>query len=233
MNASTNASTNASIDIEGVVGRVLAQLRQQAAGKDSESPTSQTAPGTHVISGGVCSLDDIAAINASTNCVEVSARTVVTPAARDELRQRGIALTRVDAGTTAGAEVTQAKFLPGSRAVHLQRDGSVPDQLLAAVKKQAISRGVRLCNQSSLAVILSSRPAITAHQHTGSDRCVVAINRLDDIPRFLSDLSPNTFVLDTAHLHLVALAGAIAAIARPNSGASRVNPKITVAGGLS
>ncbi len=228
-----SAFTDASIDLEAIVRRVLLQLRRESAIGDTESREQTSAATSFLFEAGVCSLDDVQALSASIKHLQLSARTVITPAARDELRYRGITVTKADATGDANSKQVNSekiKVQSGSRAINLQCDGVVADHLLAAVKKQVLNRGVRLCNQSSLEVVLSSRPATTAHQRTGPDRCVVAINRVDDVQRFMAELSPNTFVLDVAHLHLVALANAIAAIAKPTS---RTIPKVTMAGGLS
>lgn len=223
-----STSTDASIDLEAIVRRVLVQLRQEPVTGDAE-PREQTSAATSLtFQAGVCSLDDVTAIGASIKHLQLSGRTVITPAARDELRRRRVTVTKSDEVPDATAKPNSTQ--PGSRAIHLRCDGVVPEHLLKAVRKQVLHRGVRLCNQSSLEVILSNRPATTAHQQTGPGRCVAAINRVDDVQRFMAEISPNTFVLDIAHLHLVALANAIALIAKP---ASQTTPKITMAGGLS
>ncbi len=227
-----SALSETSIDIEAIVRRVLMQLQQS---KDNAmlSSDAESSNQTESISfdAGVCSLDDVRLMTVSTKQLHLSPRTVITPAARDELRHRGITVVKLAA--MPDAEINQAPRQPGTRSIHLQRDGIVADHLFAAVKRQILSRGVRLCNQSDVEVILSSRPATTAHHWSGTNRCVVAINRIDDVPRFMIELSPNVFVLDIAHLHLVALASCITAIAKPTSRSLSKAPTITVAGGLS
>lgn len=180
---------------------------------------------------GVCSLDDVKAIGGSVKQLQLSSRTVITPAARDELRHRGIVV--VKSVSAAAMASKSAKPQAGTRAIKLQRDGNVADHLFEALQKQLRVRGIRLCSESSVEVILSSRPATTAHQRTGKDRCVVAINRIDDVRRFMAELSPNTFVLDIAHMHLVALANAIAVIAKPASSSISATPNVTGAGAMS
>ncbi len=179
----------------------------------------------------VIALEDLKSVPSTVNTLQVGVHAVVTPAARDELRQRGIKLSRSETASTGNA--AKQNVQAGSRAIHLQRDGDVSDAFYAAVKKQVTSRGVRLCSKASLSVILSSRPATTAHHESGPGRCVVSINRVDDVSRFMAELSPNVFVLDVKHLHLVAISGAITTIAKPGAAASPVRLRITVAGGLS
>jgi len=218
----------ASIDIESIVRRVLMQLRET---NRVEVATQVTASETPLFDQRVFSLEDVRGIDAGTQAITLASRTVITPAARDELRQRGIAFEKVSSGP-ASTHVRKTPA-PGTRAIDLQRDGDVSDSLFAAVKNQVITRGVRLCNQASTVVVLSDRPATTAHLRTRPDACVVSINRVDDVPRFLVELSPNVFVLDVLHLHVVSLTNAIASIAKPTSSPFGTRPKITGAGGLS
>ena len=226
-----SALPDTSIDIEAIVRRVLMQLRPETASGDASAQSEPAVPTSLSFDAGVCSLEDINTIDASIKHLQLSSRTVVTPAARDELRRRGIVTEKSAATSHSGRH--RSKPQPGTRAINLQCDGEVAEHLFAAVKKQVRTRGVRLCDRASVEVILSSRPATTAHQRTGPDRCVVAINRVDDVSRFIAELSPNTFVLDIAHLHLVAIATTIASIAKPTSQAFTSIPRITVAGGLS
>lgn len=226
-----SALTDVSIDIEAIVRRVLMQLRQESLSGERKPEYEPPAITPLRFDGGVCSLDDVKAIDASVKHLQLSRRTVITPAARDELRHRGVMVTQ---SATTTADVSKvAELQAGTRAIKLLRDGNVADHLFEALQKQLRGRGVRLCRESSVEVILSSRPATTAHQRTGKDRCVVAINRIDDVQRFMAELSPNTFVLDVAHLHLVALARAIAVISKPTSPSISTTPIVTVAGALS
>lgn len=206
------------------------QLRQEPASRDAKSVSNPAVETSLSFDGGVCSLNDVKAIGGSIKILQLSSRTVITPAARDELRQRGVVVTKSAVKAKSGSK--NAKPQAGTRAIKLQRDGNVADHLFEALQKQLRSRGIRLCSEASVEVILSSRPATTAHQRTGKDRCVVAINRIDDVRRFMVELSPNTFVLDVAYMHLIALANAIAIISKPTS-SSISAPTVTVAGALS
>ncbi|MCM2369536.1 hypothetical protein [Aporhodopirellula aestuarii] len=218
----------ADIDLESIVRRVLREL-----GAMENKPAPAPAVGSVVIDQSVVAVADVEAIPAAVKHVELRPRAVVTPAARDELRHRGISITtqHSERSAAAGSE-SKPPVQPGTRAIDLQADGDVSESLLASVKKQITLRGVRLCNRASVSVILSSRPATTAHHACGTDRCVVSINRVDDVRRFLAELSPNVFVLDVKHLHVVAITGAISAIAKPSI-QTKAGPKVTVAGGLS
>ncbi|MBB3207727.1 hypothetical protein FHS27_003554 [Rhodopirellula rubra] len=224
------SSTGAAIDIESIVRRVLSELKVMGNQDAAAKPT-----GPLVITKRVIALTDVEAIATTVKQIELPSRAVVTPAARDELRHRGITITKTNTNTdqTATATPTTTPAVqPGTRAIDLQTDGDVSATMLSSVKKQLTLRGIRLCNRASVTVILSSRPATTAHHSCGGDRCVVSINRLDDVRRFLAELSPNVFVLDVMHLHLVAITGAITTIAKPSI-ATQSRPQITVAGGLS
>lgn len=222
------SSTGAAIDIESIVRRVLSELKVMGNQDAAAKPT-----GTLVIAKRVIALTDVEEIATTVKQIELPSRAVVTPAARDELRHRGITITKTNTDQTAIATPTTTPAVePGTRAIDLQTDGDVSATMLSSVKKQLTLRGIRLCNRASVTVILSSRPATTAHHSCGGDRCVVSINRLDDVRRFLAELSPNVFVLDVVHLHLVAITGAITTIAKPST-ATQSRPQVTVAGGLS
>jgi hypothetical protein len=226
-----DASTaTVSLDVEAIVRRVLEQLVSEPMQVPVSSAPSESTS-TFGLSTRVISLEELKTVPSTVNTLHVGVQSVVTPAARDELRRRGINLSRGEIVSTIDAPKKNSDA--GSRAIHLQRDGDVSDGQYAAVIKQVTGRGVRMCSKASLSVVLSSRPATTAHHSAGPGRCVVSINRVDDVSRFMAELSPNIFVLDVKHLHLVAIAQAIAAIAKPDSVGSPVRPLVTVAGGLS
>ncbi|EMI55412.1 hypothetical protein [Rhodopirellula sallentina] len=233
----SNADT--AIDIESIVRRVMQELNaiakpavSSAAVPPQSKPSNSGPAGSQVLDCRLVTLSEINAISSSVKQITLPAGAVVTPAARDELRHRGISLTTCESNESAQSSVRSTSNAPGTRAVRLQSDGDVNDVLIASLKKQLSIRGVRLCNEAGVSVTLSSRPATTAHHACGTDRCVVSINRLDDVSRFLRELSPNVFVLDVLHLHLIALADAITTIAKP-AASTQPRPKVTVSGGLS
>lgn len=188
-----------SIDIESVVRRVLRQARETGQAVETVPPVSSV-----VIDQPVFSLQDVRAIGDGMTSIVLASRTVLAPAAHDESRDRGIAVEKTNTGRKS-SPTNRRSIASRTRAIKLLRDGDVAQELYSSVQKQVGTRGIRLCDRASVTVIVSGRPAVTAHSQVGPGRCVVSIHRVDDVPRFPRELSPNVFVLDVVHLHLVTI----------------------------
>lgn len=137
----------------------------------------------------------------------VEPQAVVTPAARDELRQRGIQMVRRD------AKPSRAAAQP-SRFLRMTASGSKDSELLASLKRQLATRGVAHCDRAAKSIVLSSNPARVVYDQITQGRSAVCISRLSDVTRFTAELSFDVFVLDTEHLNLMACVNAAAAISR-------------------
>jgi hypothetical protein len=125
----------------------------------------------------------------------------VTPAARDELRQLGIAVVRGAASGGNNKPQNDRRFA----AVHLRHDETVDAELFASIKRQVTVRGVRLCDQAGVTALLSARPASAVHRYVTDGHVAASVNRIDDVVRFKNELNPAIYVLDVHHLSLMSL----------------------------
>lgn len=81
--------------IEQIVREVVRRLSAAgAAGQPARPVNDEVDPATTTLSGRVISLEQIKRVNPKSNRLRVLSDAVVTPAARDELKQRGIRLER-------------------------------------------------------------------------------------------------------------------------------------------
>lgn len=214
-------ATLANIDIESIVRKVMRELE---AGSPSDS-----ADGVFEFTKRVITLEDLKSIPTSAKTIRVVPRAVLTPAVVDELKLRGINVSKAESQATKPSAEVRAK-LPFRR-VNLQHDESIDADLFDAVEKQVSSRGIRVCDQAGVTAILSKRPATVVYQSIASNTSAVAVNRVDDVVRFKNELRPTVFVLDVHHLHTIALVDAVVSIARRVEKTIMAKPKITVAGG--
>ena len=242
LNPSTTA-TFANIDIESIVRLVLHRIQDHPnldRGHSSETSITDTPliTDTPIIDQNVLTLEDLKNISVTKTQILVSSRCVVTPAVKDELRNRGIEVVRVPSPSTSSTDVNSpaksnatAQRKSPFRRIRLTHDASVEKNLYGSVEKQLVTRGIRLCDESSIGVVLSSRPAVAVYESIAANTSAVLISRIEDISRFRAELRPSVFVLDVQHLSLLALVNSAITIAQRGERHWTGVPKITVAGG--
>ncbi len=210
----TQTATPTNVDIASIVEQVLRRLRDQTNTNGSPSKPATHAPSAHVLSDKVISVDVIRGIPSGVTQVQLSGG-IVTPAARDEMRARGI--------TLAGAESTSAAAIKpasnsGKRFIQLHTDTS-SKSIRDALARQLTLRGVDHCPRAHRSVIVTEHPATALLGRIQSGARAVLITRLEDIPRFASEIDADTFVLDMQRFNLVALVNAASSIAQLSTSA--------------
>jgi hypothetical protein len=205
------------IDIASIVRRVVHELkRMEAVEVVSQQPDAARAT-TFVFDHRVITLSDIDGVPAAMKTIELPAGGIVTPAVRDVLRGRGITVVHATSKPVAsqvGNADGKTKRSSPFRPIHLQHDESIDTNLLGSVENQLSIRGIKLCNQASRGVMLSSHPAATVYRCISDHVSAVSINRIDDVLRFKKELNPSVYVIDVQHLNLISIVNAIVQIAR-------------------
>lgn len=220
------AEIPSNIDIASIVSRVLREL--EAMNTKSEVDDGIT------IDQRLITLEDLKNVPASAKRIVVPTAAVVTPSAKDELKRRGITMLRSKANPPIAASTKPSKAVRDRspfRRVHLLHDETIDSGVFAAVSKQVTARGIRLCDQATVTVTLSTRPATVVYRSIAAHTSAVSINRIDDILRFKHELRPTVYILDALHLPLIAMVNAVVQIARRHETSTQVRPTITVAGG--
>jgi len=130
----------------------------------------------------------------------VARSAVVTPAARDEARRRGIVIERTTQSKqainrTANTNVTDTDHSERAEAIRLQLD----------------RRGVVLDRER---IVLSDSPAREVHDQITSGNCAAMITEIADVQRFANELSPSVWVLDMKRLNIAAAVNTVVKISQ-------------------
>jgi hypothetical protein len=205
----TQSATPNNVDIASIVEQVLRRLRDQTDTSVSPSKPATNDETVHVLNDKVISVDVIQGIPSGVTQVQVSGG-IVTPAARDEMRSRGITLAGSKSTHAASAKPASNS---GKRFIQLHTDTS-SKSIRDALARQLSLRGVDHCPRAHRSVIVTDRPAATMFDRIQSGSRAVLITRLEDIPRFAAEMDANTFVLDMQRFNLVALVNAANTIAQ-------------------
>jgi ribose 5-phosphate isomerase RpiB len=194
--------------IERIVGEVLARLGTAAAVR-VDRPHSQPSPASGSVS--ELKLDD-KVVSAATlkdrlsgvQRLIVSARAVVTPSARDLLRENNVSLVRTLKSASVGALLALAgldsRFDTAGLVRVLQQRGTTVQPVESAEFNGAFETISRAINESGkLGVALTNQVATAvcvANRHRGV-RAAAASNR-GEIENIIHELGANLLVLDTA-----------------------------------
>ena len=163
----------------------------------------------------------------------VGPKAVITPAARDEARRRGITLRRSailepsggarpatsGSAATVPPHITTTRIITAPQTCQAASSGSIVDptqpERAEAVAAQLAGRGI---TQLDVVIVLSDYPAAeTHHQCTAHRQRAVMVNSIADLSRFAEELDPTVWVLDMVRLNFVAAVNAIAQIAKLRS----------------
>ncbi len=179
-----------------VVAEVIARLKA-----DSGSPA-----GTMSIDQRIVTAETIARIEGAPTRLLVPTDAVVTPAARDEAKNRGI---QIDPATEPSDTHTpqEPKNLT-QKIVDSQQSGRA-----AAIARQLAGRGVDRLDST---VVLSDTPAKEVCRQCRDGGRAVMIRSVGEVDRFAAELEPTVWVIDMDRTSLVAATNIVARIAQRN-----------------
>jgi len=201
-----SSASLSTVDIESIVRKVLDRVKRQQNAEPRRSDNSDA----YLISDKVVSVSTIESLPKTVTRVMISAGTIVTPAARDELRLRGLSFEDTSKSVTASNGAGDASRIK----VRLLCVDDDHEALLPALSRQVSLRGVDVCPRGAVSAIVSSKPAKTVLDQFFAGRAAVLIQRLADIPRFAREIRPRVFVLDRECLSLTEMTNAVVAISR-------------------
>jgi hypothetical protein len=135
-----------------------------------------------------------------TTQLTVAPSAVITPAARDEARRRGIKIHRADQPATTCNKTTINNIIDADNP---QRAETVRDQLQR--------RGAAIGNGT---IVLSDSPAAEVHKQISQGNRATMITAIADVPRFAAELDPTVWVLDMKRLNIPAAVNAVVKIAQ-------------------
>lgn len=136
---------------------------------------------------------------ASGTTVTIDPKAVVTPAARDEAKQKNITLHR--------SRLASGEAVPTNE---IELEDHNPDRL-AAAKSQLSRRGIRYIGTR---VVMSDTPAAEVASQFKRGRVAVMVGSIADVSRFANEIVADVWVVDMKRNHLIASVNLIAAIAR-------------------
>ena len=196
--------------IELLVRKVLAQLDPEASSRDSDRETTTETP-VNFIPGSVISVSSLDRLNDAVKQITVSTSAIVTPAARDELRARGVEWSRVN----AASERSQGRSANGEPMAVLVGDDS-DGKLASALVEQLQRRGVEAAMASAktihhldlhqTALLLSDLPARDVeHLCRRHDLSAVSVEAIATAERIAGSMQPRVWVLDRVQMNLTTL----------------------------
>jgi hypothetical protein len=179
--------------VADIARKVIARL---VAGSD--------APDTPTVDDRVVSIGTLQQLPRSGKRISIRPDAIITPAAADEARDRGITISRTN--DTPGQ--------PHTREAAAITDPARPERA-TAVCRQLDRRGI---GTSSARIVLSDTPASEVWQQCSAQgERAVMISAVHDVQRFADELQPTLWVLDMNRLNLVAAVNVIATITRIGS----------------
>ncbi|QDT03224.1 hypothetical protein K227x_16060 [Rubripirellula lacrimiformis] len=219
-NGKTTATTD-SAWVSQIAAEVVARLRATGsetsraihAGSiiaDSAGPSGSVGSDSDVPQSALLKVIDttVIASTAAGTVLDVSAQAVITPAAKDDAKQKNITISRL-AKCAPPQPVSDPSLTAGIVDVDTDRGRSVADQLAR--------RGIR---SIGVGIVLSDTPALDlVGQFAKGSRAAMA-GSIEEIRRFGSEVDPDVWVLDMKRMNLVTAINAIAIIARTNGARS-------------
>ena len=130
----------------------------------------------------------------------VSNSAVITPAARDEARLRGIRIERTN----------ESRVKPTEPTTEIISDINNP-QRAETIRQQLDRRGIDL---NEINVVLTDSPALEVLRQISGGQRAAMVTEISDVDRFHSELSPTVWVLDMKRLNIPAAVNAAAKISQ-------------------
>lgn len=198
--------TNSAIDsalIAEIVRRVIAQLGGDEPSVRAEPVTDQ-----------VVSVATIERFAGTTERLNILPRAVVTPAAWDEAKQRGIAIVRAPGPSAAGDSDPQPAGTGEAvnRVDRTAHTGMITDtdqpERAESIAVQLAHRGV----SGDARIVLSDRPAAELQRLASGGKRAAMVRCIADVDRFETELRPQIWVLDMIDMNWIAAVNAAARI---------------------
>ena len=190
-----NHSSTPAIDpafIQQIVRTVIARL-QQLETRQLDTHTNATAAS---IGAKVVTSQTIASIKGTPSQIFVTPRTVVTPAAYDAARERGIEITKTTAVPPAQRPQQPTSNNDGQQII----DRSNPARAESLVRQLAL-RGITTLPWQ---IVLTDTPAAELHHCKSTRSCRAAmVATITDVDRFHRELEPELWVLDMGRMNLI------------------------------
>ncbi|MGI9471959.1 MAG: hypothetical protein ACR2NZ_10525 [Rubripirellula sp.] len=210
MNQDAITQRNLSMDsakVAEIAREVIAQLAKSSSKvvsnsqdtSDSEATSSTRATAT-VIDAKVITAQIIESISGTPEKAFVLPSAVITPAAKDAARHRGMTLERtIDLPADQRPHPSQIEII----------DYADPERA-DAIRQQVARRGI---TSGTAKVVLSETPAKEVYfQCAKQQQVAVMITSIADIVRFADEVSPTVWVLDMQKLNFTATVNAVAQI---------------------
>ena len=186
--------------IQEIVRQVIARLR---------TGDMTHATGVIQISQRVVTAQTIEQIKGSVRSVTIRSDAVVTPAAKDAARQRGITLQRCT------QRINKKNYDEHQQPTHLI-DTDDPNRR-EIVESQLRRRGLA---EMHTRIVLTDSPAATVIREVNGGEVAVMVSSLDEVGRFAAECNPTSWVLDMKRLNLPGAVNVTALIAKLGSLAS-------------
>lgn len=186
-----------------IVRKVIARLRNTHAAQLNTNTNATAAS----ISDKVVTAHTIESVAGTPAEVFVAPSAVVTPAALDVAKQRGIRINRT-------IDVPPAQQPSQHLPQHNHRITDTEQPLRAqSLRQQLMKRGITELN--SQRIILSDTPATDLHRCIATESCRAAmVSSMNDVDRFHRELQPSVWVFDMGRMSLIAAVNAAARIAQ-------------------
>lgn len=232
---------NSTIDqayIARVVRQVIARLKQPGMPLGTGTPqgTGTTLPAATRTNQTAASISDkivtanlVEQLAGKPSQVFVGSKAIITPAAKDVAKQRGITITRsvelpksqipaqVSANTTSSAStnttaspVTTSRGKTSSTTTQNITDTQDPGRAIA-VAQQLSRRGIQ---SGSAQIVLSDTPAADVFRLCSGGQRAAMVGSTNDVSRFANELQPTVWVIDMKQMNLIAAVNAAAQIAK-------------------
>lgn len=191
-----------------VVRKVIARLKNQtnATIPNQSHPTFKTQTNSTAASTSekVITAASIDQLTGSPKELFVDAKAIVTPAAKDAAKERGIQISRsVELPTEQIPQPTNQTSTGIIDTSQPQRAASIADQL---------SR--RSLPTDGLQIVLSETPASDVFRYCSEGQRSAMVTTVADVDRFAKELRPTVWVFDMKRMNFMAAVNAAAAVAR-------------------
>jgi hypothetical protein len=195
------ANDSARIDpawIAAIAREVIARLKASNLTQTiTSTPTASTTAAS--IADKVITTDSLRNVATTTTQLFIGKDAIVTPAAKDEAKERGISINR-SVQLPAGQEPNGQK---------LEITDSQQLDRADAIKSQLKRRGLKDLGGR---IVLSDTPSRDVVQCCGAGQRAVMVTSVADVRRFADELNPDTWVLDMKRMNLVTATNAAAQI---------------------
>jgi hypothetical protein len=194
-----NQAANYTIDpvrIAAIVREVIARIKQ----------TNLTTNEPDSLPDKVITVATIEALTGSPNEIHVDAKAIVTPAARDEAKLRGITISRSD-------KPVNRQNIETERPTNQNEivDVAKPERA-ASMVAQLSRRGISVLG---CRIVLSETPAADVFRFCNSENeRAVMLSNLSDVQRFASELQPTVWVFDMKRMNLMTAVNAAVQISQ-------------------